>query len=120
MNDRSDHTAWERIAALQPRLRAHTQIVRHNSSDVDPATAYYAFVGWPILAPLFRGLRLPWDDLAHWMFIGHGVLTSVVIAAIPFSKFMHAIAGALVLMVRGMEEESEHSGVEKGGAHVQA
>ena len=96
------------------------QIARHNSSDVDPTTAYYAFIGWPILAPLFRGVRLPWDDLAHWMFIGHGVLTSVVIVTIPFSKFMHAIAGALVLMVRGMEEEGEHSGVEKGEAHVQA
>jgi nitrate reductase gamma subunit len=96
------------------------QIARHNSSDVDPTTAYYAFIGWPILAPLFRGLRLPWDDLAHWMFIGHGILTSVVIVTIPFSKFMHAIAGALVLMVRGMEEENKHPSVEKGGAHVQA
>lgn len=96
------------------------QIARHNSSDVDPTTAYYAFVGWPILAPLFRGLRLPWDDLAHWMFIGHGILTSIVIVTIPFSKFMHAIAGALVLMVRGMEEENEHSSVEKGGTYVQA
>ncbi len=30
MSDASDHAAWERIATLQPRLRAHTQIVRHH------------------------------------------------------------------------------------------
>jgi nitrate reductase gamma subunit len=96
------------------------EVVRLNSHDVNPATAGFAFVGWWILAPLFRGLPLPWDDLAHWMYMLHGLLTSVVIVTIPFSKFMHAIAGALVLMVRGMEEESEHSSAEKGAAHVSA
>lgn len=92
---------------------------RLNSSDVDPATVYFAFVGYP-LASLFRGLPLRWDDLAHWMYVIHGVLTSVVITTIPFSKFMHAIAGALVAMVHEMEEEIEHTGVEKGAAHVAA
>jgi nitrate reductase gamma subunit len=96
------------------------EVVRLNSHDVDPATAGFAFVGWWVLAPIFRGLSLPWDDLNHWMYVIHGILTSVVIVTIPFSKFMHAIAGAIVLMVRGMEGEGEHNNVEKGATHVSA
>jgi nitrate reductase gamma subunit len=98
-----------------------TQIARHNSSDVDPTTAYFAFVSWPLLAPLFRGLPLAWDSLAHWMYLIHGLLTSVVIATIPFSKFMHVIAGALVAMIRQIEEEENpHTSLEKEAAHVPA
>jgi nitrate reductase gamma subunit len=99
------------------------EVARLNSSDVDPTTAAFAFVGYPLLAPLFRGLPLAWDSLAHWMYVIHGLLTSVIIVTIPFSKFMHAIAGALVLMVREMEEEMGHPAVEhheKGAAHVSA
>jgi nitrate reductase gamma subunit len=98
------------------------QIARHNSSDVDPTTAYFAFVGWPLLAPLLRGLPLAWDSLAHWMYVIHGLLTSVVIVTIPFSKFMHVIAGALVAMIREMEEEegNKHAGLEKEAVHVPA
>jgi nitrate reductase gamma subunit len=97
------------------------EIVRLNSSHVGP-TAYFAFVGYP-LAPLFKGLPIPWDSFTGWMYVIHGLLTSVVITTIPFSKFMHVIAGALVTMIRQMEEEekeSEHSGLEKGAAHVPA
>jgi hypothetical protein len=55
------------------------------------------------------------------MYVIHGLLTSVVIVTIPFSKFMHVIAGALVTMVREMEERAgEHAGLEKGGGRVPA
>lgn len=95
------------------------EITRLNSSHVGP-TAYFAFVGYP-LAPLFRGLPLAWDDLTHWMYVIHGLLTSVVITTIPFSKFMHVIAGALVAMIRQMEEEeSQHAGLEKEAVHAPA
>jgi putative peptide zinc metalloprotease protein len=30
MTDTTDHAAWDRIAPLRPRLRAHTQIIRHH------------------------------------------------------------------------------------------
>ena len=30
MNDQTDHAAWNRIAPLRPRLRAHTQIICHH------------------------------------------------------------------------------------------
>jgi hypothetical protein len=95
------------------------EVVRLNSSHVG-RTLYVAFVGYP-LALVFRGLSLPWDALHAWMYVIHGLLTSVVIATIPFSKFMHVIAGALVTMVREMEEQGgEHAGLEKGGARVPA
>jgi hypothetical protein len=94
------------------------EIARLNSSHVGP-TAYFAFVGYP-LAPLFRGLPIPWDTLEAWMYVIHGLLTSVVITTIPFSKFMHVIAGALVAMIREMEEENGHAGLERGAAHVAA
>ena len=95
------------------------EIVRLNSSHVGPS-AYLAFVGYP-LAPLFRGLPLAWDDLTHWMYVIHGLLTSLVITTIPFSKFMHVIAGALVAMIRQMEEEeSQHASLEKEAVHVPA
>ncbi len=83
------------------------EIVRLNSSEVHQATAHLSFVGYP-LSRLVQGLPLPWDDLTHWMYVIHGILTSAVIVTIPFSKFMHAIAGAIVLIVRGMEEEVAH------------
>ncbi len=85
------------------------EVARLNSSDVNPATAHFAFVGYPILAPLVRGLPIAWDGFSHWMYVIHGLLTSVVIVTIPFSKFMHAIAGAIVLIVREMEERYGHS-----------
>jgi nitrate reductase gamma subunit len=95
-----------------------TEIGRLNSSDVG-ATAYFAFVAYP-LAPLFRGLPISWDGFAAWMYVIHGLLTSVVIVTIPFSKFMHVIAGAAVTTAREMEGESERGTGEEGAAHVPA
>ncbi|MGD2103494.1 MAG: respiratory nitrate reductase subunit gamma [Anaerolineae bacterium] len=95
------------------------EVVRLSSSHVGPA-AYVAFVGYP-LASLVRGLSIPWDALHPWLYVGHGILTSLVIVTIPFSKFMHVIAGALVTIVRDMDEQTdEHAGLEKGAARVQA
>lgn len=94
------------------------EIARLNSSHVGP-TAYFAFVGYP-LAPLFKGLPVPWDDLAAWMYVIHGLFTSVVIVTIPFSKFMHVIAGALVTMIREVEGEIERASVEREATRVTA
>jgi nitrate reductase gamma subunit len=94
------------------------EIARLNSSHVGP-TAYFAFIGYP-LAPLFKGLPIDWDSLEAWMYVIHGLLTSIIIVTIPFSKFMHVIAGALVTMVREMESEIEHTSAEKGAAHASA
>lgn len=97
-----------------------SEIARLNSHRVG-ATPYVAFVGYP-LALLFRGLPINWDSFEAWMYVIHGLITSTVIVTIPFSKFMHVIAGALVTMVREIddEEEDQHTNLEKGAAHVPA
>lgn len=94
------------------------EIVRLNSSEV-LETAPVAFIGYP-LARLVSGLALPWDELTEWLYVGHGILTSVVIVTIPFSKFMHVIAGGLVAMIAQFEEETRPTGGEKGVSHVRA
>jgi len=93
-----------------------TEIVRLSSGDVGPM-AYLAFVGYP-LSRLFAGLALPWERLHDWMYVGHGILTSLVIVTIPYSKFMHVIAGGLVATADQFQEETARVGGEKGGAHV--
>jgi nitrate reductase gamma subunit len=92
-----------------------TTIVRLNSNHVHPPT-YYAFISFP-LAWLLQWLPLPWDPLFEVMYVLHGLLTSVVIVTIPFSKFMHVIAGALVTMINQVEEEAVSLGWGKGAAH---
>ena len=96
------------------------EVIRLNSTHVGP-TAYVAFIGYP-LALLFRGLAIPWNALHAWMYVIHGLLTSAVIVTIPFSKFMHVIAGAVVTTVRKAEAQANSRGQigHKGGARVQA
>jgi len=94
------------------------EVVRLNSSHAD-AVAYFSFVGYP-LARLTAGLTLPWDALFEWLYAGHGIFTSLVIATIPFSKFMHAIAGGLVAVADQFQLEAARTGGERGGAHVRA
>ncbi|MFQ6059358.1 MAG: hypothetical protein ACE5MB_10840 [Anaerolineae bacterium] len=93
-----------------------TEIVRLNSSHAE-ATAYFAFLGYP-LAQLFRGLSIPWDPFYRWMYVGHGLFTSLVIIYIPFSKFMHVIAGGLTTVINTMEEEERRW--REGGAGAYA
>jgi len=92
-----------------------TTIVRLNSSHVHPPT-YYAFISFP-LAWMLQWLPLPWDKLFEILYVVHGLLTSVVIVTIPFSKFMHVIAGAMVTMINQVEEEAVGLGWEKGASH---
>ncbi|MBN1954986.1 MAG: respiratory nitrate reductase subunit gamma [Anaerolineae bacterium] len=91
------------------------EIVRLNSSHAE-GLLYLSFVGYP-LARLFAGLPLPWDLLVEWLYVGHGILTSLVIVTIPYSKFMHVIAGGLSATVNHFQAETAH-GTAKGGAHV--
>jgi nitrate reductase gamma subunit len=64
-------------------------------------TAAYAFLGYPV-ALLVRNAPLPWGDLHDWLFLVHALFTSVVIAYIPFSKFFHAVAGAIIATVNSL------------------
>jgi nitrate reductase gamma subunit len=84
-----------------------TELVRLNSAHAG-STACYAFVAYP-MAPLLNGLQLDWNSAYAWMYLIHGLLTSIVIVTIPFSKFMHVIAGALVTVGRQVEQEVGHA-----------
>ncbi|HID89649.1 MAG TPA: hypothetical protein EYP52_08075, partial [Anaerolineae bacterium] len=74
-----------------------TEIVRLNSTHIGPAP-YVAFIGYP-LSRLVTSLSVDWDRWYDILYVGHGLLTSVVIVTVPFSKFLHAVAGGLVAVV---------------------
>lgn len=92
------------------------EIVRLNAG-ADGTAPYMAFIGYP-LSRLFSGLDLPWESLSEWLFLGHGLLTSVVIVTIPYSKFMHAVATALMTTVDGVQQETAMA--QGGTVHVPA
>jgi len=93
------------------------EVVRLCIGIPEGSAPYLAFIGYP-LSLLFRGLPLPWEALAKGLWTGHGLLTSVVIVTIPYSKFMHVIAGGLSATVDQFQQETAHSA--KGAAHVPA
>lgn len=72
-------------------------------ADLAP-TAAYAFLGHPV-ASLVRNAPLPWGMLHNWLFLIHALFSSVVIAYIPFSKFFHAVTGAVVASVNTLPME---------------
>ena len=73
-----------------------------------PSTAVYAFIGYPI-ASLVRTAPLPWGEMHDWLFLFHALFSSVVIAYIPFSKFFHAMAGAIIATVNSLPREQTPS-----------
>lgn len=91
------------------------EIVRLNAGYDGPAP-YMAFIGYP-LSRLVSGWDLPWEGLSEGLFLGHGLLTSVVIVTIPYSKFLHAVATALTATVNRVQEDEVLAG---GTAHVPA
>ncbi len=78
------------------------EIVRLNAGYDGPAP-YMAFIGYP-LSRLVFGWNLPWKNLSDWLFLVHGLLTSVVIVTIPYSKFFHAVATALTATWDGVQQ----------------
>lgn len=69
-----------------------------------PPTAIYAFLGYPI-AVAVRTAPFPWDKLHDAFFLFHALFSSAAIAYIPFSKFFHAMAGAIIATVNALQAE---------------
>jgi nitrate reductase gamma subunit len=69
-----------------------------------PPSAIYALLGYPI-ATLVRTAPLPWGELHDWFFLFHALFSSAVVAYIPFSKFFHAVAGAIIASVNSLQAE---------------
>ena len=79
-----------------------TEIVRLNSSCVQ-TTAQFRFIG-SFIAHKIITLHINWDSAYNLMFIAHGLFASLVIASIPFSKFVHSIAGSLIILIRKYQD----------------
>lgn len=92
------------------------EIVRLNARLDGPAPGM-AFIGYP-LSRMVAGWNLPWEALADGLFLGHGLLVSVVIVTIPYSKFMHAVATALTATMNQVQEAEIV--LARGGARVPA
>jgi heterodisulfide reductase subunit D len=80
-----------------------TEIARLNAG-YNGTAPYLAFIGYP-LSLLVAGWNLPWEELSEWMFLVHGLWTSVVIVTIPYSKFIHAAAAPLLETFEGVRQE---------------
>ncbi len=76
--------------------------------DELPPTAVYAFLGYPV-AQVVRRAALPWSALHDWLFLFHALFSSAVIAYIPFGKFFHAVAGAIIASVNTLRTEEPSS-----------
>ncbi|MCC6147074.1 MAG: 4Fe-4S dicluster domain-containing protein [Anaerolineaceae bacterium] len=55
--------------------------------------AQFSYIGVP-LAQLAGRLPLAWGEVFELSYLVHGLLASALIAAVPYSKFMHALAAS--------------------------
>ena len=79
-----------------------TEAIRLNASQMEEF-AKHSFAG-ASLAWLIRGLNLPWPALLKIQYLFHGILASLVIALIPYSKFMHAPAVGITTVMKKIQE----------------
>ena len=84
-----------------------TEALRLNGSQTG-AFEVYSFAG-AFLARLIAGFNLPWNALFEIQYILHGLLASLLIALVPYSKFMHAPAGGITAVVDKIRDAQEAS-----------
>ncbi len=76
-----------------------TEIARLNIPGLyDPALAPLAFIGWP-LSRLFADMEVNWLGFYEGMYLFHGIFFTVILVALPFTKFMHVFAGGFRAML---------------------
>jgi nitrate reductase gamma subunit len=72
-----------------------TEGLRLLSAGTPPDTAVYSFLGYAVAA-LLRPLDLSWTSIYPALWYVHAILAVAFVAYLPFSKFMHILAGPLV------------------------
>jgi nitrate reductase gamma subunit len=72
-----------------------TEGIRLLSADTPPEVAVYSFLGYAV-ATLLRWLSLRWTSIYPVIWYVHALLAVAFVAYLPFSKFMHILAGPLV------------------------
>jgi nitrate reductase gamma subunit len=65
------------------------------SARTPPEVAVYSFLGYGVAA-LLRPLNLAWSSVYPYLWYLHAWLAVALIAYLPFSKFMHILAGPLI------------------------
>jgi predicted CXXCH cytochrome family protein len=65
------------------------------SAHTPPQVAVYSFLGYGVAA-LLRPLNLAWSSVYPYLWYLHAWLAVALIAYLPFSKFMHILAGPLI------------------------
>jgi nitrate reductase gamma subunit len=72
-----------------------TEGIRLLSAETPKELAVYSFLGYAVAAVL-RWLNLRWDLVYPVIWYVHAVLAVAFVAYLPFSKFMHILAGPLI------------------------
>lgn len=72
-----------------------TEGVRLLSAATPPDVAVYSFLGYGV-ALLLRPLNLLWTSVYPLLWYLHAWLAAAIIAYLPFSKFMHILAGPFI------------------------
>ncbi len=72
-----------------------TEGVRLLSAGTPPAAAVYSFLGYGVAA-LLRWLNLAWTSIYPVLWYLHAWLVVAFFAYLPFSKFMHLLAGPFI------------------------
>lgn len=72
-----------------------TEGLRLLSAGTPPAMAAYSFLGYAVAA-LLRPLGLTWTSVYPFLWYLHAWLVVAFIAYLPFSKFMHILAGPFI------------------------
>jgi nitrate reductase gamma subunit len=65
------------------------------SAQTPPQVAVYSFLGYGVAA-LLRPLNLAWSSIYPYLWYLHAWLAVALIAYLPFSKFMHVLAGPFI------------------------
>ena len=67
-------------------------------TQVEPATAVYAFVGYP-LSRLWAAVGANWQAAYGWLWYIHALLAALFVAYLPFSKMRHMFTTPITLIL---------------------
>lgn len=67
-------------------------------TQVDPQTAMYSFVGYP-LSRLWARFSLDWQGIYGYLWYAHALLAALFVAYLPFGKMRHMFTTPLSLLI---------------------
>ena len=82
-----------------------TEGIRLLSAQTPQNVAVYSFLGYAVAA-ILRPLNLTWTSIYPAIWIAHALLVAAFVAYLPFSKFMHILAGPLIASLDAARKEN--------------